>query len=122
MSSVEEGDIVLASLPQADGQIKMRPALVLRQVPPFNDFLLCGISSQLRHAVPGLDLIIDISHPDFQQSGLTVPSLVRTGFLTIKSSITIVGAFGSVSNETHQQLLNNLATYLLQTGNAEKTT
>ena len=43
-----EGKIVLADLPQADGQVKARPAVVLRLMPPFNDFLLCGVSSQVR--------------------------------------------------------------------------
>ena len=33
-----EGEIVLVSLPQADGQLKVRPSLVLRRLPPFNDF------------------------------------------------------------------------------------
>ena len=122
MSNIREGDIILASLPQADEQVKLRPALVLRQVPPFNDFLLCGVSSQLRHAVPKLDIIIDNTHPDFTQSGLTVPSLVRTAFLTIKPSDTIAGAIGSVSKDTHRQLLSNLADYLLQTSNTEETT
>lgn len=122
MTSVEEGDVVLASLPQADGQVKLRPALVLRQVPPFGDFLLCGISSQLRHQVLGLDLIIDTSHPDLQRSGLSVASLIRTAFLTVKPSDTIAGAIGSLSDNTHRQLLANLATYLLQIDDSEKET
>ncbi|MGB3780432.1 MAG: type II toxin-antitoxin system PemK/MazF family toxin [Tunicatimonas sp.] len=120
MSVVKEGDIILASLPQANGQVKLRPVLVLRQVPPFRDFLLCGISSQLRHAVPGLDMIIDNSHSDFSRSGLTIPSLIRTAFLTIKPSDTIAGAIGSVSRDTYRQLLSNLANYLLQADNAEE--
>jgi hypothetical protein len=40
-----EGDIALASLPQADGHIKNRPVLLLRRLPPFDDFLVCGIST-----------------------------------------------------------------------------
>ena len=50
-----EGDIALASLPQADGLIKQRPALLLRQMPPFGDWLVCGISTQLRQRVADLD-------------------------------------------------------------------
>ena len=50
-----EGDIALASLPQADGLIKQRPALLLRQMPPFGDWLVCGISTQLRQQVADLD-------------------------------------------------------------------
>lgn len=45
---MKEGHVVLTPLPQADGQIKSRPALLLRQLPPFGDFLVCGISTQIR--------------------------------------------------------------------------
>lgn len=31
---MKEGDVVLTPLPQADGQVKNRPAVVLRNVPP----------------------------------------------------------------------------------------
>jgi len=44
------GDIVLASIPQAHAQFKLRPALVLCLLPPFADFLFCGMSTQLRHS------------------------------------------------------------------------
>ena len=116
MNTVQEGDIILTDIPQANGQIKSRPALVLRQILPFNDFLLYGISSQLRHAVPNLDIIIDKTHPDFQHSGLTVPSLVRVTFLTVKPLNTIAGAIGYISHSTHQQLLKNLSDYLTRQG------
>ena len=42
-----EGSLVLARLPQATGPAKSWPALVLRQMRPFGDLLLCGVSSQL---------------------------------------------------------------------------
>ena len=45
---MKEGDIVLTPLPQADGQIKNHPALFLRAMPPFNDALVRGISTQLQ--------------------------------------------------------------------------
>jgi mRNA interferase MazF len=53
-----EGDIALASLPQSDGFIKPRPAVLLRQMPPFGDWLVCGISTQLHQRVVGLDELI----------------------------------------------------------------
>nr|VFK53666.1 MAG: PemK-like, MazF-like toxin of type II toxin-antitoxin system [Candidatus Kentron sp. TUN] len=53
-----EGDIVLTPFPQADGKVKNRPALILREFPPYGDFLVCGISTQIRQAVPGFDDII----------------------------------------------------------------
>ena len=64
---MKEGDIVLASFPQADGRMKNRPALVLREIPPFNDLLVCGISTQLRHCVGGFDETISAGDSDFQR-------------------------------------------------------
>jgi len=42
---VKEADVILTPLPQADGPPKNRPALILRGLPPFGDFLVCGIST-----------------------------------------------------------------------------
>ena len=49
---MKEGDIVLGQLQQADGRYKLRPMLLLRQFPPFGDWLVSGISSQIVNAVP----------------------------------------------------------------------
>jgi mRNA interferase MazF len=65
---MKEGDIVLALLPQEDGQGKHRPAVVLRRMLGFGDLLVCGISTQLRQQVADFDEIIDPSHPDFKLS------------------------------------------------------
>ncbi len=40
---MKEGDIILTPVPQANGQIKNRPALFLREMPLFHDVLVCGI-------------------------------------------------------------------------------
>lgn len=45
---MKEGDVVLTPLPQADGMIKNRPAIILREMPPYRDFLVCGVSTQLK--------------------------------------------------------------------------
>lgn len=65
-----EGDMLLADLPQADGTTKLRPTLFLCRMPPFQDFLVCGVSTQLQHAVPGLDELIGPTDPEFCTSGL----------------------------------------------------
>ena len=39
---MKEGDVVLTPLPRADGQIKNRPAIILREMPPHGDFLVCA--------------------------------------------------------------------------------
>jgi mRNA interferase MazF len=48
---VKEGDVILTQIPQSDGTLKSRPALVLRELPPFRDLLVCGISTQTHQAV-----------------------------------------------------------------------
>jgi len=55
-----EADIILTPLPQADGAVKNRPALLLRELPPFGDFLSCGISTQLHQAGPEFDKVSEI--------------------------------------------------------------
>ena len=62
---MQEGDIVLTPVPQANGQIKNRPALFLREMPPFSDALGCGISTQLHQQVAGFDEIIAQQDADF---------------------------------------------------------
>ena len=64
-----EGDVALTPLPQADGRTKPRPAILLRRMPPFGDWLTCGVSTQLHQAVAGFDDVIEASHPDFHRSG-----------------------------------------------------
>jgi hypothetical protein len=66
---MREAEIVLVLLPRADGQIKNRPALFLREMPPFNDALLCGISTQLSREVKGFDEVITQSDEDFVSIG-----------------------------------------------------
>lgn len=77
---MKEGDVVLTPIPQADGIIKNRPAILLREMPPYRDFLVCGISTQLDKEVKGFDEVILFSEEDFKRSGLRTSSLVRLGF------------------------------------------
>ncbi len=87
---MNEGNVVLAPLPQANGAIKNRPAVVLRKMPPFGDLLVCGVSSQIRHAAAGFDDIIDPIAPDFAASGLKTASVIRLGFLAVLPPVTLL--------------------------------
>ena len=111
---MNEGDIVLIPLPQADGQLKPRPALALRIMPPYGDLLFCGISSQLHQEVKGFDDIIDVKAADFSKSGLRVTSLIRLGFLAVLPVKDVVGTLGSVDSSRHQTLLQRLSDYLTE--------
>ena len=44
---MNEADLVFTPLPQANGLVKLRPAVLLRQMPGYGDWLVCGVSSQL---------------------------------------------------------------------------
>ena len=111
---MKEGDVVLTSLPQADGNTKLRPALLLRFFPPFNDCLVCGISSQTRHYVEGLDDRINENDREFETSGLKESAIIRLGFLAVLPSEQIAGKIGSVSEKLHYSLLKKLASHLLK--------
>jgi mRNA interferase MazF len=107
-----EGDITLTPLAQSDGRIKPRPAMLLKQMPPFDDWLICGISTQLHQEVPGFDDKIEPSHPDFRRSGLKAASIIRLGFLAVLPANHFLGFLGSVSPERHAKLLQRLSTFL----------
>lgn len=98
-----EGDVALTPLPQADGQAKLRPAVLLRKVPPFGDWLVCGVSTQLHHEAVGFDDLVEPSHPDFAGSGLKAPSLIRLGFLAALPSTALLGDIGGISCERHER-------------------
>ena len=111
---MKEGDIVLTPLPQSDGQIKNRPALFLRAMPPFNDALVCGISTQLQQQVAGFDEVVHREDVDFASSGLIADSLIRLGFLAVIPQKKIIGGIGAISISRHQRLLENLSGHLLK--------
>ncbi len=68
---IQESQIVLFAFPPVDrAPGKLRPALVLRKCPGVHDdWLICMISSQIRHKVPGMDEIVYPHDADFAQIG-----------------------------------------------------
>ncbi len=94
------GDVVRWTFVQGDGQRKMRPAIILGAVPPFNDWLVCAVSSQLQRAVPELDIVIDAQHADFLRTGLRMTSVVRVAQLATLPDNVVQGAIGEVSPNT----------------------
>jgi mRNA interferase MazF len=111
---VKEGDVVLTPLPQADGRVKNRPCIALRQMPGFGDWLVCGVSTQLHQEVPGFDEPILADAADFGTSGLKAPSLIRLGFLAVLPEDRLLGAIGTLARERHRRLLQRLSAYLAQ--------
>ena len=104
--------MALAQLSQADGSVKNRPVILLRQMPPFGDWLVCGVSTQLHQRVAGFDELIEHSGPEFSRSGLKADSLIRLGYLAVLPVSDLRGAIGSISPECHHRLLENLCRHL----------
>jgi len=88
---MKDGDVILVPLPQADGQRKPQPAILLRILPPSGDFLVCGVSSQLRQQVRGLDELI------------------------LRTDMDFAGSVGEISQERHSRRLKQLAEFLVST-------
>ena len=117
---MKEGDIALAPLPQADGQIKNRPVVLLRRLPPFGDFLVCGISTQLHQRVADFDEVIEKADKEFPASGLKAASLIRLARekygrgldLAVLPETALLGRIGTISSERRQRLLANLCRHL----------
>jgi mRNA interferase MazF len=111
---MKEGSVVLAVIQQADGQLKKRPAVVLRELPGYHDLLICGVSSQLHQEVKGFDEIVSRADSDFVASGLQSDSLIRLGHLMAISPKHVEGEIGSISTKRRKRLLKNLSNYLVK--------
>ena len=109
---MKEGDIVKAALNQVDNKIKFRPVLLIKKMPPFDDWLVCGITSQTRNRVINFDLLINEEDSDFLNTGLLKTSIIRVGFLATIPENIIEGAIGKINENKYYELINNLLTHL----------
>jgi mRNA interferase MazF len=114
---MRQGDVILTPVPQADGRVKNRPAIILREMPSYGDLLVCGVSTQLHQYVHDFDEIISAEHDDFTSSGLVARSIIRLGFLAVLPRSRIMGSIGSISSERHKRLLKTLSDYLISNSN-----
>jgi len=111
---MNQGDVILTPVPQADGNLKNRPAIFLRELPPYRDMLVCGVSTQLHREVKGFDDVIRSTDSDFKSTGLKTDSLIRLGFLAVLPRKTVLGPIGAISIARHQRLLKRLSDYLIR--------
>jgi mRNA interferase MazF len=56
---MKEGNVAIAPIPQADGNIKNRPIILFRSIPPYQDWLACGVSTQLHQLMLRFDELIN---------------------------------------------------------------
>jgi mRNA interferase MazF len=111
---MREGEVILTPLPQADGRVKPRPAIALREMPCYGDFLVCGVSTQVHLLIADFDELITSRDQDFTGSGLLADSLIRLGFLAVLPRKHLMGSIGAISPQRHRRLLKKLSDYLLE--------
>jgi mRNA interferase MazF len=109
---MKAGAMALARVQQADGRMKARPVVILQEMPPYGDFLVCAVSSQLRHECAGFDEIIQPGDDDFVESGLKVSSLIRLGLIATIPQTAILGELGHVSRARLDRLRQRLGAFL----------
>ena len=112
---ISESQIVLFKFPQTDQKEgKLRPALILRELPgKFNDWLICMISSNIDLQIPELDELITPDDSDFMQSGLKVPSVIRTSRLAVVDGNILLGKLGQINTERLHKIKQKLSKWIL---------
>jgi len=79
---------------------------------PFDDWLLCAITSQLRHEVKFWDEMIRETDGDFKTSGLRAPSLIRLGKMATVEGPLLEETLGRISNQRLGEVLARLCARL----------
>jgi mRNA interferase MazF len=111
---IREGQVVLFRFPQTDqAPGTLRPALVVRRLPgPYDDWLVCMVSSQLRRAIPDLDELLREGDADYPASGLKMPSVIRICRLAVVHGSAFLGSIGEIAPGRLARLRNRLAAWI----------
>ncbi|WP_345785486.1 type II toxin-antitoxin system PemK/MazF family toxin [Thalassobacterium maritimum] len=111
---ISEGDILLFRFPQSDlGVGKLRPALLIKRIyGDFDDCLVCMISTQTRHQIPELEIVLSEMSPDFEKTGLKKESLVRTSRLAVVQESIFSGKLGTLPAELFRDIRIRLADWI----------
>ena len=104
------GQIALLRFPETDlATGKLRPVVLIAPTPgPYDDWLVCMMSTQVRQAVESFDELIDQNAEDFHRSGLKVASVVRLSRLAVVSADSLVGAIGEISPQRLERIRQKL--------------
>ncbi|MDP1633728.1 MAG: type II toxin-antitoxin system PemK/MazF family toxin [Gallionellaceae bacterium] len=107
------GQIVLTPFPFTDlTGAKLRPVLMLRQASRFDDWLVCMVSSQVQQTEANLDEILTPADPDFANSGLKVPSVLRLSRLAVLDGSLLLGSIGAISDDRLKNVRQRLAKWV----------
>jgi len=103
--AVDKGDVVMVDVPYLDAtQSVRRPALVVSDTSQMLDVVIVGITSRIRAPLPPTHYIIDRNHPDWQNSGLRLDSVVRCDRLFTVQHADIERVIGHLSQGTLQHI------------------
>ena len=111
---MKAGDITIHKILQPDGSAKVRPVLLLKQVPPYGDWIVCAVSAQLQQEIKGFDWLLLQTDTAFAATGLKTSSLIRLGFINTISKKVLPGPIGSIDKKTIGLLLQRLADFLIK--------
>ena len=93
-----KGKIVLVPFPFTDlTDAKVRPALVLNE--SRNDVTVAFISSKVPSSPPAMDVVIQMSHPEFHLTGLKVDSVIKLDKVATLSKRIIRGELGELGSK-----------------------
>jgi len=111
---IREGQVVLFRFPYANHtDAKLRPALLIRQLPGYHDdWLICMISSQLSQKIPSFDELVSMEDSDFIRSGLKYTSVIRICRLAVVHKAVLEGTIGEIGTDRLARIKNRLADWL----------
>ena len=111
---IRTGQIVPFAFPDAGGTGgKLRPALVIQRTPgPYDDWLICMISSQLRQKVEGIDEVINLNDEAFPNTGLKLSSVIRATRLAVVASDLLQGSIGMLHGNRYNKIVSNIAAWI----------
>jgi mRNA interferase MazF len=112
----QAGAVVLFRFPQTNLEInKPRPALLLGKLHgKYSDWLVCMISSQIKHYQSDVDELIRAGETDFTESGLHNDSVIRVERLAVMDESSLLGEIGAISPERLRRIKDRLINWLAQ--------
>ncbi len=107
---MDKGTIVLTQFPFTDlSAAKRRPAVILSKVDPADPDVIVGFISTIPSPFPSpCDYVLDVSHPDFVQTGLKKTSIFKLDKLATLDKSIFTGELGEVSPAIFEELKKKL--------------
>lgn len=99
---LQPGDIVLAAFPFTDlSGARRRPCVVLAAAESPGDFVVAFVTTGAPARFPKFGVLVTPLHPDWQQTRLKLPSVIRVDRLCTLNSSVVSGRLGVLSEALH---------------------